>query len=43
MRITEQAIEAHHLDYTLLPSSEAAMTASLKDAVDNREAVVVNG
>lgn len=43
MRITEQAIDAYDLQYTLLPSSEAAMTASLKDAVDKREAVVVTG
>lgn len=43
MKATDRAIEQYGLDLTLLPSSGAAMTASLKDAVDSEEWVVVTG
>ena len=41
MQITETAIMEYDLDYTLVSGSSAAMTASLKKAVDDEEAIVV--
>ena len=43
MKATDRAIEAYELDYTLLPSSGPAMTAALKNGVENEEWVVVTG
>ncbi len=43
MLATENAIEKYDLDYTLLPSSEAAMTANLKDAIDRKRPIIVTG
>ncbi len=43
MKATERAIDQYQLDLRLLPSSEAAMTASLKQAIDRREPIVVTG
>jgi len=43
MKATDRAIEAYDLDFTLLPSSGPAMTAALKDAVENEEWVAVTG
>lgn len=43
MRQTQQAIEAYNLDVELVQSSETAMLASLKTAVDKDEPVVVTG
>jgi glycine betaine/proline transport system substrate-binding protein len=41
MQITETAITEYDLDYTLVSGSSAAMTAALKKAVDDEEAIVV--
>lgn len=43
MKATDKAINEYNLDYTLLTSSETAMTASLKDAVEKNEWIVVTG
>jgi glycine betaine/proline transport system substrate-binding protein len=43
MAATEQAIDDYELDFRLLPSSEAAMAASLKEAIDGRRPIVVTG
>jgi len=43
MEATRQAIEAYDLDTTLLPSSGAAMTASLRDAIQSERPIVVTG
>jgi len=43
MQATERAIEHYGLDFRLLPSSEAAMTAALKEAIDESKPVVVTG
>lgn len=43
MTATERAIDVYDLDFRLLPSSEAAMTAALKEAIDRQEPVVVTG
>lgn len=43
MRATERAIEAYGLDYELIPSSGAAMTASLHSAIQSRSWTVVTG
>mgnify|MGYP001062107642 CR=1 FL=1 len=43
MKTTEELIDLYGLDYKLLASSGPAMTAALKDAVDNNEWIVVTG
>lgn len=43
MTATERAVDVYGLDFRLMPSSEAAMTAALKEAVDRRKPVVVTG
>lgn len=43
MGTTEAAITNYNLDFKLLTSSEAAMVASLKKAIDNEEWTVVTG
>lgn len=43
MKATDAAIPAYELDFNLLTSSGAAMTATLKRAIDNNEWVVVTG
>jgi len=43
MEATSKAIEAYGLDMKLLASSGAAMTASLKDAIQGVEPIVVTG
>jgi len=43
MAATEKAIDAYGLDYTLQESSGPVMTATLADAIDNNEWVVVTG
>src|SRR5690625_5030692 len=41
--VTEKAIEIYDLDYTLVEGSDFAMTAAIKDAVDNNEWIVTLG
>lgn len=43
MKRTEVAIIQYELDYQLLVSSEAGMTKALKEAVDQKQAIVVTG
>lgn len=43
MASTENAIESYGLDFDLLASSEAAMTAALQNAIDNGDWIVVTG
>src|SRR5699024_2979472 len=43
MKATEEAIPAYNLDFDLLTSSEAGMTATLKKAIDKKRWVVVTG
>ncbi len=43
MAATESAIETYGLDYELLESSDAAMTAALADAIANNEEIIVTG
>ncbi|MFW5836979.1 MAG: glycine betaine ABC transporter substrate-binding protein [Desulfovibrionaceae bacterium] len=43
MKATRKAIQAYGLDLTLLTSSGAAMTASLKDAIAAEQPIVVTG
>lgn len=43
MGSTESAIESYGLDFELMASSEAAMTAALQNAIDNGDWVVVTG
>ncbi len=43
MKTTEQVIDMYDLDVKLMASSGPAMTAALKDAVENEEPIVVTG
>lgn len=43
MSTTETAIETYGLNYELMPGSGPTMTAALKKAIDNNEAIVVTG
>ena len=43
MSATEKAIDEYNLDFELVSGSGPAMTASLKKAIDNNEAIVVTG
>lgn len=43
MNATEKAIDEYNLDYELVSGSGPAMTASLKKAIDNNEAIAVTG
>ena len=43
MKTTDQLIDLYDLDYKLIASSGPAMTAALKDAIDNNEWIVVTG
>lgn len=43
MSSTESAIENYGLEFELLASSEAAMTAALRNAIDNGDWIVVTG
>src|SRR6056297_1122261 len=43
MKTTEQVIDMYDLDVKLMASSGPAMTAALKDAVANKEPIVVTG
>lgn len=43
MAATQDAIEVYELDYTLLESSDATMTAELRTAIQNEEWIVVTG
>lgn len=43
MSSTEEAIDEYDLDFELITSSEAAMTASLSKAIDEKTPVVVTG
>ncbi len=43
MASAENAIESYGLDFELLASSEAAMTAALQNAIDNGDWIVVTG
>ncbi len=43
MSTTETAIDEYDLDFELISSSEAAMIASLKSAIDKEEPVVITG
>ncbi len=43
MSSTEKAIDEYDLDFELITSSEAAMTASLSKAIDSKTPVVVTG
>lgn len=43
MEATRRAIEVYDLDTRLVPSSGAAMTASLRDAIQSERAIVVTG
>ncbi|MGE4214989.1 MAG: glycine betaine ABC transporter substrate-binding protein [Anaerotignaceae bacterium] len=43
MGATEKAIEEYNLDFELVSGSGPAMTASLKKAIDNNEAIAVTG
>jgi glycine betaine/proline transport system substrate-binding protein len=43
MKTTEEAVDAYGLEYDLISSSGAGMTAALKKAVDREEWVVVTG
>ncbi|EOD01188.1 glycine betaine ABC transporter substrate-binding protein [Caldisalinibacter kiritimatiensis] len=43
MNATNKAIEEYGLDYDLLAGSGPVMTASLKDAIDNNENIIVTG
>ncbi|HET8727683.1 MAG TPA: glycine betaine ABC transporter substrate-binding protein [Alphaproteobacteria bacterium] len=43
MRLSEEAIETYGLDYELISSSGAAMTAALARAIEREEPIVVTG
>lgn len=43
MKKTEKVVDAYGLDLKLVPSSGPAMTASLKNAIDKNENIVVTG
>jgi len=43
MKTTDQLIDLYDLDYKLIASSGPAMTAALKDAIDNDEWIIVTG
>ncbi len=43
MKTTEKVIDMYDLDVKLMASSGPAMTAALKDAVENKEPIVVTG
>jgi len=43
MRLTEDAIEAYGLDYTLISSSSAGMAAELRSAINDGDWIVVTG
>lgn len=43
MKTTEKVIDSYDLDVKLMASSGPAMTAALKDAVENEEPIVVTG
>ena len=43
MASTAEAIEVYDLDYTLLESSDPAMAAELRTAIDNNEWIIVTG
>lgn len=43
MEATEKAIQEYGLNYRLVPSSGPAMTASLKNAIDKQEPIIVTG
>ena len=43
MRKTDDAIKAYKLDYTLMPSSGAAMTAELARAENSKKPIIVTG
>ena len=43
MQATEKAIEDYDLDMNLLTGSEPVMTASISDAIDNKEWIAVTG
>lgn len=43
MTLTEKAIDSYNLDYSLVASSDGAMTAALKAAIDREEPIVVTG
>lgn len=43
MSATEKAIDEYNLDFELVSGSGPAMTASLKKAIDNNEAIAVTG
>lgn len=43
MKASRKAVDKYNLDYDLLSSSGAAMTGSLKKAIENKEWIVVTG
>ncbi len=43
MKTTEELIDLYNLDFKLLSSSGPAMAAALKEAIDNKEWIVVTG
>src|SRR5690554_1173620 len=43
MNATQEALEVYDLDYSLLESGDAAMTAELSTAIENEEWIVITG